>query len=306
MPAQQFRNVCFTVNNPESDSRIDWPDYVSYGVYQLERGENGTLHWQGYAELSVRQTLSGLKKWLPTAHFEKRMGTDVQARDYCMKRDETYVDGPWEHGTFVPAANTQGKRTDLQCFLEALDGGATKQELYREHAGVAARHPRYVEAMLQFRQAEAAPKLPPFVPRYGWQEGVMDMLDDPQGPHERQILWVHDAFGNSGKTYLARYLRQERGAFYCNGGKGIDICYAYDCEPIVIFDYVRDSKDFVNYGVIEQIKNGILTSSKYESRTKIFTPPHVMVFANFAPDLAKFSADRWVVIELNSVHGIVK
>lgn len=301
----KFRNVCFTVNNPAADSSIDWPEYVSYGVYQLERGDVGTLHWQGYAELSSPQLLTRLKKWLPTAHFEKRMGSDVQARDYCMKQDATYVAGPWEHGTFVPAANTQGKRTDIQAVIEAIDGGSSRQEIYREHGGVAARHPRYVETLLQFRQAAAAPKLPDFVPMYGWQEGVMEMLEDPQGPHERQILWVFDAFGNSGKTYLARYLRQERGAFYCNGGKGVDICYAYDCEPIVIFDYVRDSKDFVNYGVIEQIKNGILTSSKYESRTKIFAPPHVMVFANFAPEANKFSDDRVILVELNSVHCIM-
>lgn len=299
----KFRNVCFTVNNPEGS--IAWPEYVGYGVYQLERGDSGTLHWQGYAELTGPQLLTRLKKWLPTAHFEKRLGTDVQARDYCMKADSR-VDGPWEHGVFVPAANTQGKRTDLQSFVEALDSGASKRDLYRDHAGVAARHPRYVETMLQFRQAESAPKLPPFVAKFGWQEGVMEMLDDPQGPHDRQILWVYDPFGNSGKTYMARYLRQERGAFYCNGGKGVDICYAYDCEPIVIFDYVRDAKEFVNYGVIEQIKNGILTSSKYESRTKIFATPHVMVFANFPPELSKFSEDRLIVIELNSVHRIVK
>jgi len=301
-----MRNVCFTVNNPEANSIIEWPSYVSYGVYQLERGAEGTLHWQGYAELSRPQRISALKKWLPSAHFERRAGTDVQARDYCMKRDDTYVDGPWEHGTFVPAANTQGKRTDLQAFLEAVDGGSTRRELFRDHAGVAARHPRYLEAMLQFRQAESAPKLPPFQPRFGWQAGVMEMLDDPQGPHDRQILWIYDPFGDSGKTYLARYLRQERGAFYCNGGKGADICYAYDCENIVVFDYVRDAKDFVNYGVIEQIKNGILTSTKYESRTKIFAPPHVIVMSNFMPETNKFSADRLIIIELNSEHKIVK
>lgn len=301
-----FRNVCFTVNNPDPpDSSIDWPDYVSYGVYQLERGDGGTLHWQGYAELSKPVKLGGLKKWLPTAHFEKRMGTDVQARDYCMKKDDTFVAGPWEHGTFVPAANTQGKRNDIEAVRDAIDGGASRKEIYREFGGVAARHPRYVEAMLQFRAADAAPKLPPFVPKYGWQEGVIEMLDDPQGPHDRQILWVYDAFGNSGKTYMAKYLRQERGAFYCNGGKGVDICYAYENEPIVIFDYVRDHKEFVNYGVIEQLKNGILTSSKYESRTKFFATPHVLVFANFPPEAQKFSEDRVILVELNSIHAIM-
>jgi len=296
-----FRNVCFTVNNPPAS--IDWPEYVSYGVYQLERGSEGTLHWQGYAELSKMVKLGGLKKWLPTAHFEKRHGSDVQARDYCMKQDGTYVDGPWEHGTFVPAANTQGKRTDIQAVIEAVNGGSTRMEIYLEHGGVAARHPRYVESLLQFRQIARAPKLPPFVPKFGWQEGVIEMLDAT--PHDRQILWIFDPFGDSGKTYLARYLRQERNAFYCNGGKGVDITYAYDCEPIVVFDYVRDAAEFVNYGVIEQLKNGILTSSKYESRTKVFATPHVIVFANFRAAEGKFSADRLITIELGSVHQII-
>ena len=300
----QFRNVCFTVNNPELGSTLSWPDYVAYGVYQLERGENGTLHFQGYAELSRPVKLTVLKKWLPTAHFEKRMGTDVQARDYCMKRDDTYVDGPWEHGSFVPAANTQGQRTDLQALVAAVDGGSTRRDIYREHCGVAARHPRFVETLLQFRQTDLAPKLPDFVPKYGWQSGVIDMLVEPA--HARQICWIFDPFGDSGKTYLARYLRQERNAFYCNGGKSVDICFAYDCEPIVIFDYVRDAEGYVNYAVIEQLKNGILTSSKYESRTKIFATPHVLVFANFAPDQSKFSRDRLSIIELNSVHCIVR
>ena len=304
MPAAQFRNICFTVNNPPAPTLAESfpvPAYVKYCVAQREKGANGTVHFQGYAELNARKTLGALKLWLPTAHIETRRGTDVQARDYCMKtdsRDEGDDAGPWEHGAFNQAE--PGKRNDLADARDSIMGGATKREIYMEYPSVAARHPRYVDTLLAFARSDAYKGITDFAAKFSWQQSVLDMLEHP--PHPRQLLWVHDAFGNAGKTYLARYLVDSKGAFYSNGGRGTDICFTYDYEPIVIFDYVRDSKDYVNYGVIEQIKNGILSSGKYESTTKRFPTPHVIIFANFAPEANKFSDDRLVVIELDSVH----
>ena len=98
---------------------------------------------------------------------------------------------------------------------------------------------------------------------------------------------------------------EHKQAFYCNGGKATDLCHAYSGQPICIFDYVRDAKEYVGYGVIEQLKNGILFSPKYESGLKRFDVPHVFVFANFLLEEGKFSGDRVKLFELNSIGQII-
>jgi len=298
MPSPQSNAWVFTLNNPEA--ALELPPDGRYLVYQREAGEQGTEHFQGYVELTKRKTMHAMKTWLPRAHFERRRGTQAEARAYCMKEDSR-VDGPWELGTFVE--NSAGKRTDLEDVRDAIMDGATRRSIYLEYPAVAARCPRYIDSLFEIRREDSYEPIGEFTAKFPWQQRVLDYVGGPV--NERDIYWVHDPFGNSGKTFLARYLVDSFDAFYSNGGKGTDICYAYDGQPVVIFDYVRDSKDYVNYGVIEQLKNGILTSGKYESKTKRFKQPHVLVFANFPPEDGKFSRDRLTVLELNSTHQIV-
>lgn len=102
MPSPQYRNYVFTWNNPadnyrdKMESLVDSND-AQYLVYQMEEGEEGTPHLQGYIEWTGRKTLTACKKLLPKAHWEPRKGTQEQAIEYCTKED-TRVDGPWELG----------------------------------------------------------------------------------------------------------------------------------------------------------------------------------------------------------------
>lgn len=126
MPTQQFRAVVFTINNPTEDDKPTletWKDAV-YVVYQLEKGEEGTEHYQGYAEFSKKKTMKTLKVINARAHWERRKGTQRQARDYCMK-EESRVDGPWELGEF----KIQGKRTDIDEFVDELKAGKKMKEV---------------------------------------------------------------------------------------------------------------------------------------------------------------------------------
>lgn len=290
----QARAWCFTLNNAASDELAQHAN-ERYCLWQREKGESGTEHLQGYVEFSKPMRLGGLKKWLPGAHFEVRRGTPQQAADYCRK-EESRVAGPWERGEM---GGQQGARADLEAAKQLIEEGASKREVYEQCSEVAAKYPRFVDALLAWRSEAAAEKVLDFSAKFPWQQELLDVVEGPVDP--RAVYWVYDGVGNHGKTYFAKHLVDAHGAFYTNGGKAVDLTYAYAGQGIVVFDYVRDSKDYVGYGVIEQLKNGILMSTKYESTMKRFNVPHVIVLANFRPEEGKFSQDRLRVWELNSV-----
>jgi hypothetical protein len=88
---------CFTINLNSEEDR-DWDPHffdfesnpsIVYLICQLEVGENGTTHWQGYLHLSRATRCLGAKKALfcQWAHLEPRKGTVDQAIEYCEKVD---------------------------------------------------------------------------------------------------------------------------------------------------------------------------------------------------------------------------
>ena len=58
--AKPSRAWCFTINNPTHKVLFPdgLPDGIKYIVYQLERGEQGTPHLQGFIQLSRPQQIS--------------------------------------------------------------------------------------------------------------------------------------------------------------------------------------------------------------------------------------------------------
>jgi len=112
-------------------------------------------------------------------------------------------------------------------------------------------------------------------------------------PNDRKIVWYTDTIGGAGKTQFAKYLAVHYGALVLNNAKTADIAYATNDPSIVIFNLSRTFENYVNYGAIESLKDGLIFSSKYESKMKLFNSPHVVIFANFDPDLSALSKDRW-------------
>nr|UOF78331.1 rep protein [Cressdnaviricota sp.]UOF82186.1 rep protein [Cressdnaviricota sp.] len=95
------RRWCFTINNP-SDSTRDFPDLwneqllnkLKLMICQLEAGDQGTEHLQGYLETKSPVRVASLKKLLPRAHLEKARGTRGQAMLYCLK-PESFLGTRW-------------------------------------------------------------------------------------------------------------------------------------------------------------------------------------------------------------------
>lgn len=275
------------MNNPVQS--IDWPlDRVSYAVYQKEKGDNGTEHYQGYVEFKMIMRLPGLKKLLPTAHWEPRAGTQEQARNYCMK-DDTRIEGPWELGEL----KAQGKRCDLdEAYKLVKEGGAKRvaQEMptvyIKFHRGLHA-----LEAALDEPEKEDD-----FIPR-PWQKKIIDIISTPAD--DRKIIWIKDTVGNNGKSRLAVHLQKNYNAVQLSG-RIQDMAYMYNKEPIVVIDVPRTQAENMDhlYAFAETLKNGVIISTKYESRRKMFKPPHVIFFTNFCHDTDKWSYDRVQAFDL--------
>lgn len=140
----------FTLNHPRSRDEAEFPELVRISqwlVYQLERGDNGTEHYQGYCVFPTNKRLAGVRKLLSRAHWEPRKGTHEEAKNYCSKED-TRVDGPWEYGEEpVPR---QGERNDLIHLKAAIDRGATTGELYEEFFGSYIRYGRGIDKYRAF------------------------------------------------------------------------------------------------------------------------------------------------------------
>lgn len=137
-----------------------------------------------------------------------------------------------------------------------------------------------------------------------WQDEVLRRIDIQSN---RQILWVYDEEGNKGKTFLSKYLCVMKGAIRFQNGKSADIKYAYNGQDIVIFDYVRSMEEIVNYGIIECMKDGIMFSTKYESKQKYgHTNTKVVCFSNFKPAIDKMSLDRWDLLNIDNFNTMCK
>jgi translation initiation factor 2 beta subunit (eIF-2beta)/eIF-5 len=135
---------------------------------------------------------------------------------------------------------------------------------------------------------------------YGWQLYVMDIINIQ--PEKREIWWFWDKDGKKGKSDLAKYLYVRYNATVLNNGRFTDIACAIPEQPkIVVFDLPRTLESKVNYTAIECIKNGMIFSGKYESKTKAYNPPHVIVFANFEPCKETLSLDRWIVVNIDEI-----
>lgn len=133
---------------------------------------------------------------------------------------------------------------------------------------------------------------------YPWQKELQDMcLHSPAG--DRAIHWIYDKAGNSGKTKWSKYMAYHHGAGVLQYSKTSDLInFVFKSDAsIFIFDLTRAKPVDIGggdlYAALEAIKNGMVFNSKYETGSKLFDPPHVIVFANNKPEQKNLSTDRW-------------
>ncbi len=191
-------------------------DGATYAVFQKEKSKTGTVHYQGYVELALRQRESYLHKIMPRAFLFYRKGTADQARDYAMKEDTRMAgsSGPWEHGVFV--AKQPGKRNDLNEACAELKEHRSLAKLAESHPGTFTRYHRGFKQFLHVtaKPRDAKPEVCLYFGKTGTGKTRKAMEDNPRlfrkhpdtrwfdGIEERTCLLLDDFSGASSKMSL--------------------------------------------------------------------------------------------------------
>jgi hypothetical protein len=283
---------CFTLNNyTEQDvERLKSPGGdVVYLVAGREVGESGTPHLQGFVKFKSRKRLSQVKAIIgSTAHVECSRNQPASI-EYC-KKDQNF----FEFGIFQGKA---GRRTDLDDFKDAVKSGVLDlRQIREEHSDVFARYPRFCLEYIDDHRPQREQTLHALYP---WQATLSEALK--RVADDRTITFVVDITGNSGKTWFAHYFCSLHE--HCQvliPGRKADMAMTLDVDVRVLFMDAPRSKngEFIQYDFLEEVKNGYVFSSKYESRNKRLGKVHVVVLMNEQPDMTKLSADRYNIINL--------
>lgn len=239
------KNWCFTINNFTEEELVRVREFCrgcSFAIFQIEKGEEGTRHIQGYCQLSSKQRLGWLKKnFNSRAHYEGARGSPKQNVEYCSKLDTRECD-PETFGEL----RCQGHRSDLESIPVLLAEGGL--ELVRQEAPVAyIKYTRGIQAM-----ASALVRRRDF---------------------KTQVLWYWGPTG-TGKSKTAFELYPH--AYFKSGGSRWWDGYEGE-ECVIVDDYRRDLctfsellRLFDRYPYRVEFKGG---SREFTSRCIIITTP---------------------------------
>lgn len=314
MPAKQATRWCGTFWGEAAPEPVD-PTKVRYYCWAIETcPTTERVHVQLYFELYKKSTLTGCLGLFDSTGAS--MHLDVANGSY--EENKQYIKGPYtKDGKTKPANDsfreigypaTQGKRTDLEDVKQALDSGSTYEDVCDEHFSVVARCPRFIkeysQGLVRKKAKIAAEEAYANVELREWQNEYLEICLG--AVDNRAVHWIYDYEGNKGKSFFISFMCAKHQALSLTPARVTDMAYAYDMQKIVLFDLSRTSAPSEDkahtldslYSFIEMLKNGRIFSPKYESVTKTFEPPHVLVFANFPPDQSKLSADRWHIKEI--------
>jgi len=303
---------CFTLQTPTDDEQflvatlgesilLDEapPSDLSYLVYGREIcPTSGRPHLQGYLCLTQRKRMSFLKTLpgLSRCHWEvQKASKPEQAITYCKK------DGDFdEYGEPPVASGTASCFKDLRDWVADQNPAPTMRDIWDAFPHMAG---RYKGACIEL--IDLYGQQPPLVegPLRPWQSNLNDRVSEPAD--DRTIIFVVDETGNSGKSWLMSYwLSWRPGTQFLSVGKRDDLAFAIDTRnDLFVFDIPRGSMDYLQYGILEGLKNKLVFSPKYVSTMKrLLVTPHVIVMCNERPDMAKLSQDRYKIINLHNLN----
>jgi len=295
----QSRHWVFTVNNWTSDDEdrlVTAAPSLTYLCFGYETSASGTPHLQGYAIFPRVKRPSEAKAVLgQRAHVEPKRGSPEQASTYCKK------DGLFKE--FGECPRSAGSRGQFDTFIEWVmsrnDGKGSvpnDREIAQAFPALFVRYSRKLRELAIHHCPH--PVLESGTNLLPWQQTLHDVLINPP-PDDRSILFYVDEEGGKGKSWFQRYMLSNYPdkVQILSAGKRDDIAHAIEAhKSIFLFNIPRQSMEYFNYNIIEQLKDKMVFSPKYDSCTKILnSTPHVVIFSNEEPKADALTEDRYII-----------
>jgi len=262
-------SYCWTWNNPkvtgaELVHRLDalvQEGKVRFWIFQKEKAPNtGTLHFQGYLQMTRKCQISYLKKhFSPIPHFEGAKGTAEQNVAYCSKEDsraegdESEV-GPWRGGEMME----QGRRSDIVAFVDSIKAGSSDAELLEKHPKEFVRYFKVIENI----RATMAPRRdgPPLV-----------------------ILFTGNP--GCGKTRSAVDYAEKRGLKYWIRGPHKNWFQGYQGEPVAILDEVdKYHEQGFSLGLLLRVLDRYAVDVEFKGGSRPFSSNTIIMTAVLPPE----------------------
>jgi len=305
------------INDPHC--HVSQRTHVTFIQFQPERcPETNRIHFQVYVQFStpidLKKAFAFFKYKDKQYHVEACKGSSDDNIAYTSKLDTRLPDAvtiTLGEPRIIDKKSGAGARSDLAAFKTAVDNGDSWQLILDNHFTTVAQNfnfaKSYYETVKNTLSLEQIKLEMASITLRGWQQGIKNLVQE--NPDSRSVHWFWENEGNVGKSFMARYLSVTFNALIVQSMKKADMVYLLSKyirnTSVVVFDLCRSSEQgavTVVYEVVEMLKNGYLTSGKYDSSSLTFKPPHVLCFANFEPDRNALSRDRWRVVHL---HGLV-
>ena len=303
------------------------PSLPSTGSDDVIQSRGTTPHLQVALQTDRVTTWLSMAEWakhyLSTpGHVEPANGSLDDQRRYCTKEVSL-----GEFGDAVPfdaaRAPNPGKRNDLDAVKDMINEGKPWSEIVDAHFGTVATHERFLlgyrgEVLERQVRARLIDDFDAITWR-PWQQTVLQIADGPV--QNRKVHVIVDQTGNTGKSFLAKYLMISKGALTMDAVSKRDMAYIFlqridsgHSVPIVCIDIARSivgsglQEHLPNtamtavWNFVESLHNGSIVNTKYESKIRVFDQPHVFLFTNHPIDVNEYtlSRDRWHIMNLNA------
>lgn len=139
---------------------------------------------------------------------------------------------------------------------------------------------------------------------HGWQKEIIKIITEE--PNDRDIYWFRGKEGSEGKTTFGKYLVRKHGAIIL-GGKSADMKNGIieykktngNTPELIVLNIPKSfDSSYLSYTGIEEVKDMLFYSGKYEGGMVDGDNPHLIVFSNIFPDIRKCSLDRWQIYDI--------